>query len=271
MPESASTFSPFLPDLASHCERAVLPFFVADYNQRPAREGCCVLVRLLGGFPFLVTASHVLSAKHERHVYVGHPGHRLIQLPRYRGFHTADIDDPLRLDIGLIPLTRTHLEALSGLQIIPEASVDSGPTQPYSTRRRHAVFGWPASRSQVHIDRPKRHIRQQSFTFFTGEAAPDIANQAGFDSATHLVLEFDPTEITVSGRRHTPPDPTGISGSAALRIDDDKKLHLAGIMTQRKKNPPVMVATRMSEVIKFAQRVVESERLQAEIYPIPTP
>lgn len=140
------------------------------------------------------------------------PWQSLIQLPRYRGFHTVDSDGALKLDL------------------------QSGPAQPYSKKRRHAVFGWPESRAQCRIDRPRRHIRQRSFSFCTGEAAPGIVSEAGFDSSTHLVLDFDPAAITVRGQPHGPPDPTGLSGSAALYVDDNNKLWLAGIMIQ-KKNP----------------------------------
>lgn len=235
---------------------SVAPLFVGDHQRRPVREGSCVLVRLYDR-PFLITAGHVMKAIGLRHIYLGHDDYGLIHLPApWKAFYVGT-DAPGEMDIGLIPLDSAHIEALKGFQFIPDEAVDI-LSQPYSSKTGNAVFGWPASRSQFRVDRPQRHIRQRSFTFWTDEVAPDVVSSTGYEPEIHLFLKFDPDGVTASAKRRNPPNPRGISGGAAIRVGDNGKLRLAGIMIEVKKNPRVMVATRMSAVVAYANEILTS-------------
>ena len=79
---------------------------------------------------------------------------------------------------------------------------------------------------------------------------------------SHLVLVFDPDGITVNGKPHNPPDPNGISGGAAFR-NINGTLMLSAIMTEHRKSSRVMIATRITEFVAFAQDVIDLERAQA--------
>jgi hypothetical protein len=242
-------------------EKSVLPVFVASEDGKPARDGSCVLVHLLGRH-FIVTAGHVLRNTRGRPMYAGRQGHKLIQVSE-PGFFTTEEDE--HLDIAVIPLNDRELSKLVDLVFIPEDSLEledvdhqGGPAND------HVVFGWPESNSQFRIDRrpggPRRNIRQNSFTLQTKLATPEIGVRENISSESHLVLEFNPNEITVDGRRHNPPDPHGISGGGAFRVVNGR-LRLAGIMTEYRRPSRVIVGTRMSQVAAFVENVVESENL----------
>jgi hypothetical protein len=167
--------------------------------------------------------------------------------------------------MGLIPLSRQHVSLFDELVFLPSRDVDIETEQhPSSPSDNYVVFGWPKSRSTCRLERPKRNIKQWSFTFHTGIATTAIVEREQLSPESHLVLVFDPRQITVDGKPENPPHPDGISGGAAFRAVNGR-LELAAIMTEHRKGSRVMVATRMAEFIAFAQDVIDSEgKLGAE-------
>jgi hypothetical protein len=239
-------------------DRCVLPLFVPDGN-RPKRLGCCVLVQLFG-VHFVVTAEHVLRGTSDQPLFAGRAGHNLIPMIGFTGYFPTSRGAE-HLDIAVMPLTESDLARFGGLWFVPEVAVedDIGPHAPNSVHD-YIVYGYPESNSQVRVERQRRNVKQFSFTVHTTLAKADISFREGIDPEAHLALEFDRENVTVRGRRHTAPSPHGISGGAVFH-DVDGVLKLAGIMTEYRKNSRVLVATRMTEVIAFAEYVIRSEGL----------
>ena len=236
-------------------EQAVLPMFSANDDDHPKRTGSCVLIHYRSR-PFAVTAKHTLEHNSVA-IHVGRGGSKLIPLP-IEGFYTSHAPDPL--DVAVVPLNPEQESMLQerGLVFIrePRFDLDVDAQREAALGYDYIVFGWPESKSQSRIDRPVRNIRQNSFTLQTGAARAESAVRADIDLASHLLLEFDPRQITVQGKRHNPPRPHGLSGAAAFRdIGGDPRL--AGILTAFRRDPPrVMIAVRMSEVVAILEHVV---------------
>jgi hypothetical protein len=236
-------------------EQSVLPMVSAADDGHPRRTGSCVLVRY-GSRPFVVTAKHTLE-NNPLAIHVGRRGAKLIPLP-VGGFYTTDAYDAL--DIAVVPLTPEQQSMLQeqNLVFIRETRFELGidaPEEP-APGNDYVVFGWPESKSQSRIDRPRRKIKQNSFTLQTGRAKPESAVRADVDLSSHLVLEFDPEQITVQGKRHNPPRPHGVSGGAAFHVVG-ADVKLAEIMTAFHRDPPrVMIAVRMGEVVAILEHVL---------------
>jgi hypothetical protein len=242
--------------VAADFDRCVLPLFVPDPDRpdRPTRLGSCVLVQLFG-VHFLVTAAHVLRRTDGQPLFVGRQANKLIGLPGLLGYSIED------LDIGLSPLDSGELARLDGLIFVPETSMESESPPPRhgGPINDYVVFGYPESNSQFRVEQPRRNVRQHSFTLHTAITSRNIAAEK-LDPRVHLVLEFDRENIFVQGKRLNPPNPHGISGGAAFH-DVGGELKLAGIMTEYRRNSCILVGTQMTEVIAFAQHVIQSTGL----------
>jgi hypothetical protein len=157
--------------------KSVPPIFYSGERDRPERAGTCVLLKVLG-CPVIATAAHAVRKVGQRPFWVMPPTQgRLVSLGAASAFCTTDEDEPKALDVGFIPCTPEHISILetAGLSFIPEGALDK-------ERRSHegdyVVFGWPESPSQFCADHARRHIRQRSFTFWTGEVPAAQAQQA---------------------------------------------------------------------------------------------
>jgi len=249
---------PDLPQTSSVTfEQSVLPMVRATGDGHPRRTGSCVLV-LFDGRPFLVTAKHTLDNSPQA-IHVGCGGAKLIPLP-IESFHTGTTETGEALDVAVVPLAHEQQSMLQerNLVFIRETrfELDVDELEEPVPRDAYIVFGWPESKSQSRIDRPLRKLKQSSFTLQTGRAKPESSVLAGVERSSHLVLEFDPKQITVHGKRHNPPDPHGVSGGAAFHLVGDD-VWLAGIMTAfHRHSPRVMVAVRMREVVAILEHVV---------------
>ena len=236
-------------------EQSVLPMFSANDDDHPKRTASCVLVHYRSR-PFIVTAKHNLL-NNPVAIHVGRGGSTLIPLP-IEAFFTSHAPDPL--DIAVVPLRREQESMLQEHRLVfirePRFDLDVDAKQKAAVGNDYVVFGWPESQSQSRIDRPARNIKQSSFSLQTGAATAESAVRAGIDLASHLLLDFDPAQVTVQGKRHNPPRPHGLSGAAAFHVVGHDP-RLAGILTAFRRVPPrVMIAVRMREVVAILEHVV---------------
>lgn len=248
--------------------QSVLPIFVPDDhdNERPERAGSCVLVGLFGQH-FVVTARHVFGPdiRKRQQIFVGKTGSKLIRL-RVPGIYT--IEGPPRdgLDVAVMHLGSSEAAERLGFVFIPERSVEKrGDLEP-SASKEFVAFGWPDSHSQFRLNRPGRRIRQNSFLLRTTAATPAVAARIDVDHDEHLVLEFNPEQMSIKGKRHNPPNPRGMSGGAVFRVID-QKLRLAAILTEHHRTARAIVGVRMSEVLTIADHIVRQERRAASSAP----
>jgi hypothetical protein len=175
------------------------------------------------------------------------------------------IGPPDDLDVAVVSLGSSQVAALQGLVFIPEWYVEAEDEQAIESGDEFVVFGFPDSNSRFRPDRQSRNITQKSFYFRTTAAAHDIATRENVSTDTHLLLEFDPKQITVQGERHTPPNPRGISGGGAFHVTHGK-VKLAGIMTEHRKASRVMVAVRMREVVAIAEHVIQQAQVTGDVW-----
>jgi hypothetical protein len=234
------------------------------------RAGTCVLLTVFG-CPVIASASHALRAvAKQREVLLMPPAsNHLVSLGKSVAYHTGDEDDPQGLDVGFIPCTPQQVSTLeaAGFLFVPERAIDT-ERRPHDAE--YVVFGWPELDGHCDIDHDRHHIDQYSFTFWTGEVSAVIAQRAGENPDSHLVLDFNRKKVfgLETKQRATPPDPIGVSGGVAAYGNQANQgaVRIAGLMIRRYGTPPVMVATRMSEFLRFVQYVCDSGRLQVGSY-----
>ena len=150
--------------LAERLQQSVVPLFIGDDKRRPGVVGTCVLVRLDSDFSAF-TAAHVIRDAGSSQLWAppGGKGGKLLPLPQC----TAYLSSPSNrndLDVGVLVLPARELGAfqqrvfLTGAEVDQDDLPDDGGIASF-----YFVLGYPASRTQVKVSSPARHIDHKSF------------------------------------------------------------------------------------------------------------
>jgi hypothetical protein len=243
--------------LAERLQESVVPLFIADGNGRPDRIGSCVLVRLDSEF-YAFTAAHVITDAGTARLLApaGGKGGKLLPLPPCTA-HLWTTGNDNDLDVAVLALPSRQLGCfqqrvfLSGSEIDQEDRPDDQGVASF-----YFVLGYSASRTQVQVDRVRRHIDQQSFHCCTGPISPAEYLQEQLPQADHIALDFDHKEIVIRGTRVTPPKLQGASGGGIFHISrETKQGPLVAIATQNRRSSRLIVGTRIKHFIAIAREL----------------
>ncbi len=239
--------------------KCICPLWEVTDRDRPQLAGTGTLLDF-GKARFLVTAAHVID--HDKKSVIQpyfFDGSKLTELPP--GFvHTpmpasGSREDDL-IDVSFLRLDEATADRLARtFYFLPFLCIDqSDKTAP----SRHYMFtGYPKSRS--HLFSPRDHKMKARAHAFTGRTLSPRAVQAiGFDSETHIVVDFKRHEmVDESGKIVTAPDPDGISGGSVWYGAGDRSkwptgedLHLVGIGIANPPRHSALVGTRIHFVLE---------------------
>ena len=119
------------------------------------------------------------------------------------------------------------------------------------------VLGYSASRTQVKVSRPERHIYQQSFQCSTDAVDAAEYLQEKMPQADHILLDFDHKEIKSGGKRATPPKLQGVSGGGIFHISrDTMQGPLVAIFTEHHpRTSRLIVGTRIKHFLAMVREL----------------
>lgn len=269
--------SNIMQEIWNHIKTCTIPLFHNDYPEwkdcRPESLGTGVLLEY-GGRYFIVTAAHVVThyAKQgKRNPYrevedYDEPKECVVTLENIGFYHDGYyyplkrvtyvvIETPVgnNVDLAVIPLEEeTWKELCSTKRFVGIDSI--GIRHTVSTEPRYLVYGYPADwtvlRSEKIISRP--------FKMITCGIDMKGVGKLRYDERYNLLVEYNPKSlVTESGKSVDLSSPKGISGGGLWYYDANHVLWLVGIMIENKlekENKPIMMATRMDEVIYIIKK-----------------
>ena len=167
-------------------------------------------------------------------------------------------------DVGVLPLSRSGLEQFAAWTFFGPDDVDETdrPDHLAIGHNSYFVLGYSASRSQVRVHHPRRHIDQTTFQFSGLPEPPETYIRESLDPKVHLILEFDHEDIRVAGTRAVPPKLQGVSGGGMFHLADlspTLAAKLVAIATDHDKKARVIIGTRIEYFMDSARRVLQDE------------
>jgi len=231
---------------------AVWPIYGETPSGAAMAIGSCVLVRWHGTH-FLLTAAHITDNRSATHLYIGgaplvHLHGEIIYSVEVSGRRDTDPYDFAAPDI---------LDKLAeGVQFVDETQF----TQHSETvGRLYTVVGFPLSKNK-RMDRPERRVHATRYSFSNIGLAYDASLGLPNGGADHILLGYGKFSVNEEGRRTHSVAPRGMSGGGVIdsgHLGDPAVQagrlvpvpSLAGIMIERRKEPHILVCTRIGTIL----------------------
>lgn len=237
--------------LAERLQESVMPLFIAHGERQPSRIGSCVLVRLDSEF-FAFTAAHVIHDAGTARLLAPTEGSggRLLPLPPCTA-HLRSSGGDNDLDVAVLALPSRQLGGFQQRVFLSGGEIDQDDrTDDQGLSSFYFVLGYSASRTQVQVDRVRRHIYQRSFQCRTGPISPAEYLEEQLSQTDHIALDFDHEEIVIRGTRVTPPKLQGVSGGGIFHISRETNHGpLVAIATQNRRISRLIVGTRIKHFL----------------------
>jgi hypothetical protein len=239
--------------LAERLQESVVPLFVSNHSGPPDRIGSCVLVRVDSEL-YAFTAAHVIQEVGSAILLAPSDpkGGTFLPLPQCTarlksgGLDAAVLALPTR---QLGPFQRHTF--LAGNEIDFEDQPDAHDIESF-----YFVLGYSASKTQVKVERDERRIHQQSFSCSTDPVAAAEYIQERISKSDHILLDFDHKEMSVQGRRRSPPKLQGVSGGGIFHIArKGMRGPLVAIATENRRRSRLIVGTRIKHFLAIVREL----------------
>lgn len=250
-----------LVDILDTMHRRVCPLYSFDDARRAQVVGSAVPFNS-GGFPFLITATHVLLGRGSRRsVPVFTMGQTLRVLKGRRIAWSHDRGSAPDVDLTLVELTDEEAADLETTYQFTTPAQTSR-TKPKTVGVHYVLSGYPASRNRF---RSPRHYPSARATHLTTGDIRDVSEFSLVDKQddTHfaLSLPFETVPRTGGGAFRVPRT-AGMSGGGVwlLEIDIPRRLAttplLVGIGIEHHRGRGIFVATRVQQAIPLLDDLI---------------
>lgn len=231
---------------------SVRPLISIDRHNEPEAVGSSVLLWHRGR-RYLLSAAHVLDVFKERPLFVGTQTrwHQIVG-----DFRTTTIpaggsreDDPY--DYGLLAISDDDAAQLDGCRFLTSNQVATEENPEFATpyRSKYLALGWP--RNRLNFIRRERATEPTNLAFSGVIAAEGIYKSHGRDWRHHILIEYDPKEMTTRTGQQVPPSFDGLSGGGIFtlpgltRVGDVAPPRLVGITIEVWRDRDLYVGTRI--------------------------
>jgi len=243
--------------ISLNLRKYVCPLYsLAAKGTRPV-AGSAVLLRI-EEYYFLLSAAHVLKKCRVQPLYIPNGNKLELFLPlTYGQLHSTKSksldhnDDPF--DVAYMRIKPEAIERFSEFEFLSteDLEVDDYP----SKSKPYYITGYPDSKTKLLSSQEKLNERFYCHVRFLAE--DQIYSKHGLSPFAHIILDFDrECSISTNLRLETAPHPRGMSGGGVWcqPIDAESgkvqgKPKLAGISVCPKKNPEVVIATKIPLIL----------------------
>lgn len=159
----------------------------------PQLVGSGVLVSIGNGV-VLLSAAHVLDERHGGLFTLGTNG--LVALDGEYLYSSIPAEGRHKdiLDVGVVVLSRNSASAAQALAPLSVSDLDLDERTVSPATQHYAVVGYPASKAKPRRD--LRRLTAEGFLFTLLSASAEEYDKFGVGRHSHLVLSFDPREMT---------------------------------------------------------------------------
>jgi hypothetical protein len=204
--------------LARNLLSATAPVFMVDSEEARHFEGSGILIAI-AAHRFLITARHVLDAKGARSFDFG-IADRLARVPlEGRIPITAPVGSQFDyLDLIIVPLRGAEYDQFPDECFAPRPQL-CGATNTLATPKRESDFmvqGYPETKNRAPI---VREAEVHAHYFVAAQAPLGDYARHGLDPTLNLLLHYNRKDLHTAAGKFNPPDPYGMSGSAAWHLD----------------------------------------------------
>jgi hypothetical protein len=216
----------------------------------PLAVGSCIFLRIAERL-FVLTAAHVIDRCTGVPLVPGSNGPVLLGGRVLRSALPPEGRIADRADVAVIVANEGVAEALCDVPAfgVEHVDVDEWRTTAPPTRKHYVLVGFPSTGARVR--RWEKQLKCTGFLLTAREALPEVYGALGIGVSTHVVVEYDKSDVNTLRGPTTPPRPNGISGGAILAFGRPfdvtaNDASLIAVITERNAGSNALVGSRLS-------------------------